>query len=160
MHLSLIHNIPDDLRKHIDDHYARTIQYYPAKRLAMWPRLRALIENHQCQLITQSSLQYLTFHQCVISRCLFGYSLSQANVNHGPVISNVIAENYLDTGISLVKKFEKEVDLSWLLESRFELWKEVCRVFLCHAYRTDNSTDNSIIFAEKFVDFTSQKIAV
>ncbi|MGB2739722.1 MAG: hypothetical protein WBC60_04105 [Cognaticolwellia sp.] len=160
MHLSLIHNIPDDLRKHIDDHYERIIQFYPAKRLTMWPRLRVLIENHECQLITQSSLQYLTHHHCIISRCLLGYSLSQANLSYGPVISNDLAEHYLDTGIGLVKEFKNEIDLSWLLESRFELWKEVCRVFLCHAYRTDNSTDNSIIFAEKFVDFTSQKIAI
>jgi len=83
MHLSLIHNIPDDLRNDIDYHYYRIIQYYPAKRLSMWPSLGVIIENHECKLITQSSIQYLTFHQCVISRCLFGYSLSLGNNHHG-----------------------------------------------------------------------------
>ncbi len=159
MHLSLIHNIPDDLRKHIDDHYARTIQYYPANRLTMWPMLRVQIENHECQLITQSSLQYLTFHQCIISRCLFGYTLSQGNCNHGPIVSNNLAEYYLKTGINLVKKFEDEADLSWLLQSRSDLWKQLCCLYLSHAYQNDNPCKKSVKFAEKFINFRGKKCA-
>jgi hypothetical protein len=157
MHLSLIHNIPDDLRKHIDDHYARTIQYYPAKRLTMWPMFRVQIENRECQLITQSSLQYLTFHQCVISRCLFGYTLSQGNSCHGPIISNNLAEYYLETGIKLVKKFETEIDLSWLLQSRSDLWKQLCCLYLSHAYQNENSSKDVVKFAEQFINFQAKK---
>lgn len=159
MHLSLIHNIPDSLRKHIDEHYERTIQFYPAKRLTMWPRLRVLIENHECQLITQSSLQYLTFHQCIISRCLFGYTLSQGNSSHGPIVSNNLAEYYLKTGINLVQKFEKEVDLSWLLQSRSDLWKQLCCIYLSHAYQNDTPCKKSVKFAEKFINFQGKKCA-
>lgn len=152
MHLSLIHNIPDDLRKDIDDHYDRTIQYYPVKRLAMWPRLRVLIENHECKLITQSSLQYLTFHQCIISRCLFGYTLSLANKNRGPIVSNNLAEYYLETGIGLVQKFEDEVDLSWLLQSRKDLWEHLCCLYLSHAYQNEKSSKDAVLFAEQFIN--------
>jgi hypothetical protein len=157
MHLSLIHNIPEDLRKQIDDHYERTIQFYPPKRLTMWPRLRVLIENHECQLITQSSLQYLTFHQCIISRCLFGYTLSQGNCRHGPIVSNNLAEYYLRTGINLVKKFEDEVDLSWLLQSRSDLWKQLCCIYLSHAYQNDKPCRNSVEFAESVISFKGIK---
>ena len=157
MHLSLIHNIPDNLRKQIDDHYALTIQYYPRKRLTMWPKLRVLIENHECQLITQSSLQYLTFHECVISRCLFGYTLSQGNSFHGPIVSNNLAIYYLETGIKLVKKFETEVDFSWLLQSRNDLWKQLCCIYLSHAYQNDNSCKSTVKFAEQFINFQVKK---
>lgn len=151
MHLSLIHNIPGDLRKHIDDHYDHTIKYIPIDRLTMWPILRILIENHECQLITQSSLQYLTFHQCIISRCLFGYTLSLGNKNHGPVVSNNLAQYYLETGIQLVKKFESEVDLSWLLQSRKNLWLHICYLYLRHAYQNEKSSQDVVLFAEKFM---------
>jgi len=157
MHLSLIHNIPGDLRKHIDDHYDRAIQFYPAKRLAMWPRLRVLIENHECQLITQSSLQYLTFHQCVISRCLFGYTLSLGNHHHGPIVSNNLAEYYLETGIGLVQKFEGKVDLSWLLQSRKDLWQQLCCLYLNHAYQNDSSSKDLVKFAEQYINFEVKK---
>jgi hypothetical protein len=159
MHLSLIHNIPGDLRKQIDDHYAITIQYYPRKRLSMWPRIRVLIENHECQLITQSSLQYLTFHECVISRCLFGYTLSQGNRLHGPIVSNNLAYYYLETGIKLVKKFETEVDFSWLLKTRNDLWQQICCIYLNHAYQSDSSCKDTVMFAEKFVTFYDKKTA-
>jgi hypothetical protein len=157
MHLSLIHNIPDDLRKQIDDHYDRTIQFYPAKRLAMWPRLRVLIENHECKLITQSSLQYLTFHECVISRCLFGYTLSLRNRSHGPIVSNNLAEYYLETGIALVQKFQAEIDLSWLLKTREDLWIQLCCIYLSHAYQNDNSCKSTVKFAEQFINFQVKK---
>lgn len=124
----------------------------------MWPSLRVLIESYQCPIITQSSLQYLMHHQCVISRCLFGYSLSQINANHGFVISNSLAESYLETGLDLVQKFEQKVDLSWLTQSRVELWKDICRVFLCHAYRTYKPSDSTIVYAEKFAEFRKSRV--
>jgi hypothetical protein len=125
----------------------------------MWPKLRVLIENHECQLITQSSLQYLTFHECVISRCLFGYTLSQGNSFHGPIVSNNLAIYYLETGIKLVKKFETEVDFSWLLQSRNDLWKQLCCIYLRHAYQNEISCKDTVMFAEKFINFKGNKFA-
>ena len=115
---------------------------------------RTYIDEHY-----ELSIPYLTFHQYIISLCLFGYILSNGNFRNGPIVSNNLAEYYLRAGINLVKKFEGEVDLPWLLQSSSDLWKQHCCLYLSRTYQNDTPCKKSVKFAEKFISFQGKKYA-
>ena len=155
MHISLIHLIPSSLREEIDNQFSYIIQYHSKLRFTLWPRLnkgiRFQLRDHpQKDLILQACYQYLAHHHCIISSALCGYSFSAIHVNHGPVISNSASYWYLSSAISLIHHNSNIGEIDWLLKDKYEMWSDICGVFLVYENRYCESETDVVNFAEKF----------
>ena len=164
MHISLIHLIPNKLRRDIDEQFINIIQFTPKTRYTLLPQMNKFLifqlsDNPQQQMISQACYQYLAHHHCIISTCLAGYSFSYINHLNGQVTSNTAAYWYLKSGISMVYHNQSMEKMDWLLNTNKTLWSDICRAFLCHEYRHYESEDDVVVFAEKFVTFYDKKTA-
>lgn len=155
MHISLIHLIPEVLRQSIDDEFQHIIQFKSELRYTIWPRLNKgilfhLSEHPEKELIIQATYQYLAHHHCLISTALCGYSFSATHVNHNPIISNSAAYWYLTSAMSLIHHNPHIGEIDWLLKDKYELWSDICGVFLSYEYRYQESKADVVTFAERF----------
>lgn len=162
MHISLIHLIPDALRKKIDEEFQHVIQFKSELRYTVWPRLHKgilyyLSGHPEKELILQACYQYLAHHHCIISIALSGYSFSAIHVNRSPIVSNSAAYWYLKSAISLIHHNPKTGKIDWLLKDQKELWSDICGVFLAYEYRYAESEADIVNFAEKFAPMKKVK---
>ena len=153
MQLNLLSTIPLELRGIIDDQYETVIRLKPQNRFTLWPLIRASIYNFtNDQVIRQATMQYLAYHQCIISNVLLGLSFCHKSNASGPITSETLAEKHLDSSIRFIHKHHEQIDFSWLTGKHIKLWQHCCHMYLLYAHLSEYWRDDVLKYAESQCD--------